>query len=246
MSSITIVAVAQSSSAAGDIETNVARHVDFVRIAADSSVQLLVFPELSLTGYELDIAKTHVIAPEDKRLDPLRRIAAESQMTIVAGAPILNAQLHIGAFIFHPDGSVSTYTKQHVHESEQHVFTSGPGGPPIRVAEATVALGICADASHPEHAASAASSGADIYAVGVMITEEEYARKAGLMAKYAAVHGMIVMMANYSGTTGGWKSGGKSAIWGTDGTLLAMSTGTDEEIVLSSGGRKQYSGAEST
>jgi predicted amidohydrolase len=46
------IAAAQSSSIPGDIEANVARHAVFVRTAARAQVNLIVFPELSLTGYE--------------------------------------------------------------------------------------------------------------------------------------------------------------------------------------------------
>ena len=146
--------------------------------------------------------------------------------------------------MFRPDGSVSTYTKQHVHISEQHVFTSVPAAPPILIGDAIVGLAICADASHPRHAAIAAANGADIYAVGVMITEEEYARKAGLMKQYAADHRMIVIMANYSGETGGSISAGKSTIWGPDGEIAAASTGAGQELIVGSGSRKRDPGAQ--
>lgn len=159
-------------------------------------------------------------------------------MTVVAGAPVLNDkdELNIAALAIRPDGSVSTYTKEHVHQSEEEVFTSGPGGPALLVEDATVALAICADATHPQHAASAAARGASVYAVGVMITENGYARKVALLGKYALEHRMAVLMANYSGATGGWVSAGKSALWSEDGQLVAASTGTEEALVI---GRKQ-------
>ena len=218
----------------GDIEKNVAHHLEFARKAAEQSAQLLVFPELSLTGYELDIARAQAISTASPRLDALRNFAVEASMTIVAGAPVLHesGDLHIGAFIFKPDGAISTYSKQHVHESEQHVFTSGPGAPPFRVGDATVALAICADASHSQHAATAASHGASIYAVGVMITKEDYPRKAGLMQQYAKEHGMTVLMANYSGTTGGWKAAGRSAVWSEDGSMVAVAPDAEEALLV--------------
>jgi len=49
-------------------------------------------------------------------------------------------------------------------------------------------------------------------------------------------HGMAVLMANYSGFTGGWASAGRSAIWSEDGTLVAASDATDETLVI---GRKK-------
>ena len=229
-----IIAAAQSTSVPGDISRNVAHHVRIGTIAAERGAQLLVFPELSLTGYELTIARSKAVRPDCSDLDPLRHLAAHAHMTVVVGAPMLNDkdELHIAAFAIRPDGTVSTYTKQYVHQSEEEVFTSGPGGPALLLEDATVALAICADATHPQHAASAAARGANVYAVGVMITEGGYARKVTLLRNYALEHRMAVLMANYSGATGGEVSAGKSALWSEDGQVVAASTGTEEALVV--------------
>lgn len=233
-----IIAAAQSTSFPGDVPQNVARHLRFGTLAAERGVQLLVFPELSLTGYELGLARSNAVHPESADLNPLRHLASRAHMTVVVGAPMLNdhGELHIAAFAINSDGSVSTYTKEHVHQSEQEVFTSGPGGPMLRVADATVALAICADATYPQHAALAAALGANVYAVGVMIDDAGYARKAALLKNYAFQHRIAVLMANYSGSTGGDRSAGRSAIWSEDGQVVAASIGTEEELVI---GREQ-------
>lgn len=236
-----ILAAAQSTSIPGDIPRNVAHHLRFAAIAAGDGVQLLVFPELSLTGYELALAQSNVIVADAASLDPLRHFATRAQMTIVAGAPVANEHggLHIAALAFRPDGSVLTYTKVHVHHSEEPVFTSGPGGPELVVHDNAVALAICADAAHPRHAAGAASRGANVYAAGVMIDDAGYARKMPMLRDYARQHRMAVLMANYSGSTGGERSAGRSAIWSEDGELVAGSTGTEEALVV---GRKLNGG----
>src|SRR5215831_14063499 len=167
-----VIAAAQSASVPGNISENVAHHLRFGNMAAERGARLLVFPELSLTGYELTIARSNAIHPDSSYLDPLRHLATDAQMTVVVGGPMLNDhdELHIAAFALRPDGSVQVYTKEYVHQSEEGVFRSGPSGPAMPVEDATVALAICADATHPQHAASAAARGANVYAVGVMIT----------------------------------------------------------------------------
>ena len=229
-----IIAAAQSTSVPGDISANVARHLRFGTMAAEHGAQLLVFPELSLTGYELSIARSNALRPDGSDLSPLRHLATDAQMTVVVGAPLLDDQgeLHIAAFAIRSDGSVLTYTKEYVHQSEEGVFRSGPGGPALLVEDVTVALAICADATHPEHAARAAARGATVYAVGVMITEDGYARKAALLKSYALEHRMAVLMANYSGVTGGSVSAGKSTLWSEDGQLAAASRGNEEALVV--------------
>ncbi|MFW8696246.1 nitrilase-related carbon-nitrogen hydrolase, partial [Mesorhizobium japonicum] len=48
----------------------------------------LVFPELSLTGYEGQIAADLAIDPQDAVLQPLRDCARELGLTAVVGMPI--------------------------------------------------------------------------------------------------------------------------------------------------------------
>ena len=229
-----IIAAAQSASVPGDIARNVAHHLRFGSVAAEHGVQLLVFPELSLTGYELSLARTNVVRPDSPDLAPLRILAESARITIVVGAPMRGEHgvLHIGALALRPDGPVATYTKEYVHQSEGVVFTSGPGGPTLLVEQAKVALAICADASHPQHAARAAARGASVYAAGVMITEDAYARKTDLLRSYASEHRMAVLMANYSGVSGGEISAGKSSIWCEDGGQVAASPDNEEELVI--------------
>ena len=49
------IAAAQVASVRGDIEANVATHAAAIQAASERHVSVLVFPELSLTGYELDL-----------------------------------------------------------------------------------------------------------------------------------------------------------------------------------------------
>jgi predicted amidohydrolase len=232
-----VVAAAQSASLAGAVTENVARHLRLVQTAADQGVQLLVFPELSLTGYEPQLARANAVSPDDPRLDPMRRLACDASMAVVVGAPLLSGAraLRIAALAMLPDGSVSTYTKEHLHPGEEGTFAPGLGGPMLQVGGAAVALAICADTTHPEHAARAAARGATVYAAGVLISEKGYAVDAALMQGYAAEHGMCVLMANHSAASGGYVPAGRSAIWSEHGTPVSASSGTEEALVL---GRK--------
>jgi predicted amidohydrolase len=202
---------------------------------------LLVFPELSLIGYELGLARANAIDPDSAALDCLLKFAARTGMTVVAGAPVPNGAggLYAAALVLRPDGSVLIHSKVHVHESELVAFEPGPGGAVFQVGEAAVGLAICRDASFAEHAAGAASHGEFVYAAGVMIDEPGYVRKMPLLQGYAREHEMAVLMANYSGETGAEVSAGKSAIWAEGGAVVAASTGNEEALVIA----KKHDGA---
>lgn len=230
-----IFAAAQAISIAGDVRANVLGHQRFMQAAAEQDVTLLVFPELSLTGYERGLAAELAIRPDDSLLQPLRDLARELRLTTVVGMPIrLSASepVLIGALILGADGSLGVYSKQHLHPGEEVAFAPGHGGPMLPMDTEHVALAVCADFTHASHAASAAGQGATVYAAGALITEGGYGPDTTLLQGYARQHAMAVLMANHGGATGGWDSAGRSAIWGPDGSLLAAAPGVGELLVI--------------
>jgi len=228
-------AAAQSISIAGDVHANLLRHQHFMQAAAEQDVLLLVFPELSLTGYERGLAAGLAILPDDAVLQPLRDLARELGLTAVVGMPIrlsAEAPVLIGALVLGADGSLGVYSKQHLHPGEEVAFAPGHGGSMLEIGQEHIALAVCADFSHPSHAATAAAQGATLYAAGVLITEGGYKPDTTLLQGYAGQHAMTVLMANHGGVTGGWESAGRSAIWGPDGSLVAAATGAGELLVI--------------
>ncbi len=81
------VAVAQTRPVRGDVPANLDEHVRLALLAAAEGAQVVVFPELSLTGYELDLAEKLAFTEADPRLMPLLDLAHSSGMILVVGAP---------------------------------------------------------------------------------------------------------------------------------------------------------------
>ncbi|WP_322847024.1 carbon-nitrogen hydrolase family protein [Pseudomonas sp. B33.4] len=234
MSTLTIAA-AQSISIAGDLSGNIARHRRFLETAAEQGVDLLVFPELSLTGYEGETAAALAIEPQDVVLQPLRDLARELRITAVVGMPIRlegSDSVCIGALVLGADGKLRVYSKQHLHAGEELVFAPGLGGPALNIGGEVVALAVCADFSHASHAAAAAEQGAGLYAAGVLISEKGYAADTAILQGYARQHTMAVLMANHGGLTGGWQSAGRSGIWSEDGSLIVAASGAGDLLVV--------------
>lgn len=229
------LAAAQAISVAGDLPANIERHLAFMQVAAEHNVQLLVFPELSLTGYEPSLAADLAIAPDDAALAPLREMARALRLTAVVGMPIRlapDAGVLIGALVLGADGSLAVYTKQHLHPGEEVAFVPGQGGAALEWGDEQIALAVCADFSHASHPRLAAEAGATVYAAGVLISEGGYATDSALLQGYAAEHGLLVLMANHSGPSGGYVCAGRSAIWAADGGLLAAAPGVGDALVI--------------
>jgi predicted amidohydrolase len=226
------LAVAQTIPVRGDVTTNLEQHLRLAGVARAAGAGLLIFPELSLTGYELDLAERLAFAPDDERLAPLVDAAASSSMILIAGAPVrLDGRLHIAAFIISPDGSIALYTKHHlgafsdsaradgvVPPAEATFFQAGDRNPLIRLGGATVAMAVCADTGRPAHPRAAAERGAE--------------RETANLGGYAVEHSMLVAFANYGGRSGGLASAGRSGIWSPDGEPIAQLGPTGGGIAL--------------
>lgn len=230
-----VFAAAQCAVRAGDISANLKLHMEFMQHARKEGVGLLLFPELSLTGYEPTLAEALAQDIDSALLSPLRDLAREASMTTVVGLP-LHLPSHdkplIAAFILHRDGSAGVYTKQHLHPGEEQYFGAGDGGDLMRIADLSVALSVCADFSHPEHSSLAAKQGAQLYAASVLIGETGYPHDSSLLQTYSKRHGMAVLMANHGGPTGGWAAAGQSAFWDEKGRCVASTVGTGNRLLI--------------
>jgi len=230
------LAAAQTTPVRGDVAANVEQHLHLAGLAAAAGAGLVLFPELSLTGYELDLANELAFAERDARLDPLVEAAARLGATLVVGAPIrLAGRLHLGAFVLTPDRSVEIYTKRRlgafgpdanpgggVPSAEATIFVAGDRNPRVRLGDATAAIAICADVGDPTHAAIAAEGGASIYLASMFVIPRDYEKESATLRSYAGRHAMIVVLANPGGPTGGLPSAGGSAIWSDQGELLGQ------------------------
>lgn len=245
MSSIRIAA-AQSISVAGNIAANVRMHMEFIAAARQAQVNLLVFPELSLCGYELPMLQECQLHPDDSRLASLRDIAVEAEMTVVVGAPVANGAgmvPAIGAITFFSDRTHSIYRKQHLHPGEE-IFTTNDNEASRndRLFGESYSLAICADTAHETHAENAAKSGSSLYLAGVLVSEAGYAADSAKMQHYARSLNLGVLMANHGGPSGGYVSAGKSAFWAPGGKLVVHAPGTGNALVVASNNSGEWNG----
>ena len=83
------IAAAQIPSVRGAIEENIATHTAAIAAAARNGVTVLVFPELSLTGYEPDLAAELAMTAADSRLAPLVALAPGASRSITLAPPMV-------------------------------------------------------------------------------------------------------------------------------------------------------------
>lgn len=242
------IAAAQSPSIPGDVARNVQIHLTFVRVAASEGVQVLVFPELSLTGYEPAALSANVLSADHAALALLLQAARDQGMVIVVGGPAAplkqGALPAIGAWVLAPDGSVVLYRKRHLHTSEEYFASAGADDALVHLlAGEPTGMAVCADITHPEHARAAHGAGATLYAAGALISHQGYGPESALLQGYARDHAMAVLLANYSGTSGGYVSAGRSAVWEPGGRCVVAAEGDAPSLVWASRGDSGWSGS---
>lgn len=150
----------QTAPERGDVASNVEQAETAVRQAASDGVDLLVFPELALTGYHLSAAEFR-----DRRAAVeagVDRIAsAASGVTVVIGTPTYEP-LRNSAVVLADGDRVGSYHKSHLYAAEGGIFEPGSAIDPIETPAGTVGVEICYDLEFPEVARELALGGADV------------------------------------------------------------------------------------
>jgi len=215
-----VIAVVQPECADYDVATNAARHAAAVR-AADARV--VVFPELSLTGYHLDAP---TIAPDDPRLGPLVEACAETGAIALAGAPVAgeDGRSCIGVLAFGGDGAKLAYRKICLGGTETDRFSPGSEPAVVAVDGWRLGLAVCRDMGVPEHAARTAALDIDAYVAGTLEAAPDRPIQEDRARRVATEYGVWVAVASFAGSTGGGyaSAAGHSGIWSADGILVAQ------------------------
>jgi predicted amidohydrolase len=226
------LAVAQIAARPGRLEDAVRAHVHLARAAAELGAKLVIFPELSLTGYRRSLTRADAIAVADPGLEPLAHAATMSAITIVAGAPLDSPKgLLIGSLAFRPTGETATYSKHHLHPGEELAFAAGEGGDLLAIDGANVGLAICAEVNHPTHIARDVARGAAVCAASCFFTPNGYDSDCQRLQGYGKRYGIPVLLSNYAGGSGGFESAGGSAIWDETGQLVAKAPDAEEWVI---------------
>jgi len=218
---------------AGDIATNLLKHIRCVEIAAAHGADLIYFPELSLTSYEPSLAKTLAMTADDTRLAALQQLSDAHNLTIGVGLPLAwDDGVQIGMVWFAPKVSRRVYAKQQLHSSELAYFVSGINQLVIPTNDHTIAPAICYESLQLSHAEGGAKLGADIYLASVAKSANVLDKAMPHYPLVARQHRMFVMMANSVGMCDNWQSVGQSAVWGRDGAMLAQMDSESEGWVM--------------
>lgn len=225
------VTLAQLSPRPREIEANLNRLVGL--IGENSAGDLLVLPELYLSGYELSDVEPLAVELDGPELQRLRRSAGEARLALIVGLAERTAGgVANSAVCIDGHGElVGVYRKTHLFGAESGAYIAGDRLNVFPLGGRNVGVMICFDLEFPEVARTLAARGADML-VTVSANSPPFELDHDLFARTRALeNGLPHVYVNRVGEEDGLRFCGGSLAIDPDAQVLAEA-GADIERVM--------------
>lgn len=192
-------------------------------LAAHPGLDVIVFPELFLPGYDLDGIRGRASAPDGDALGRVKAAARRAGSGVVVGfaEPDGDTLFNSAAIIDRTGALVAVYRKTHLFGRESEVFASGDAIGPADSDGRRLGPLICYDLEFPEVARTLALGGAELL-VAPTANMLPYGADHRAFAIARALENRIPLLyANVCGTTAEFEFVGESCIVDHDGRVLA-------------------------
>jgi predicted amidohydrolase len=227
------IAIAQTRPMKGDISANIVTHMKLIELAIAFNADAIFFPELSITGYEPELANTLATDQEDHLFDIFQEISNKYKITIGFGMPTnSNSGIQISMIFFQPYSPRLTYSKQQLHTDEFPYFVNGQKQIILDVNNNKIAPAICYESLQLNHSDNAKKLGAEIYIASVANSQNGINEAMNHYPLVAKKFSMPVLMVNCVGICGNLDCVGQSAVWTKQGILAGQLNEKSEGILI--------------
>jgi NAD+ synthase (glutamine-hydrolysing) len=251
------IALAQVDPTVGDIPGNAALVRDWTRRAAEAGAQLVMYPEMMLTGYPVEdlVFRESFVAASRRGLERLARDLADDglgELAVVVGYLDADGPAKLGAdadeatrgprdalALLHGGQVVTTYFKHHLPNygvfDEDRYFVAGDTLKIVRIGGVDVALTVCEDIWQPGGPFAVAGRAGVGLVVNINGSPYELAKddvRLPLVRRRAAEAGATVAYVNMVGGQDDLVFDGDSMVVAADGTLLARAAQFEEELLV--------------
>jgi predicted amidohydrolase len=235
------VALAQISCKVGDKKHNINVMKNNIKRAKEKGANLVIFPELSLTGYlNRDLAYELAELIPGSSIYSLEEIAKKENIHIVFGMPEQSEKAHAvlynTAVLLGPDGLIGKYRKTHLptHSvfEEKRYFRLGYEAPVFETEIGKIGLTICYDMFFPEISRLLRLKGSQLI---VCISASPAVRSRFFevfTAARALENTVFLAYVNLVGVENGLQFWGGSRTIAPDGSILAKAKYDEEDLVI--------------
>jgi len=244
-----LIAIAQIDSTVGNLEKNIAHHIAFIKKAIAKKAQIVVFPELSLTGYSIkDLNWDLALRAEPNRYFS-ELVTLSKKITIIAGAieEAVNYGIYNSAFVFEDGKIYSAHRKNYPPTygmfEEMRYFSQGKDVRVFNSKYGKLGILICEDMWHMSLPYILAHDGADVIIsltasptrvsgasedlTAAAVNHEQHRAYARLLSTY-------IVFANRVGVEDGVNFWGGSQIVGPNGDAVAKAKLFEEDLITAS------------
>jgi len=233
------ICAAQLAPRAGNIEENIEQHLALIDAAVQEHMDVIFFPELSLTGYEPTLSKELALDVTDERLHVFQKLCDEKGIIIGVGVPIKTDTLpHISLLIFQKRMPIIAYHKYLLHEDELPFFSAGPAPVMLDVKDEKLMLTICYEALQPSQMDFAINNNASIYVASVAKTQKNIEVAVPCLSDLARDSKMFVVMSNCTGLCDNFEAAGQSTAF-LKGTGKSVNLGMKSVGIIGVDTKKQ-------
>ncbi len=219
------IAIHQGAGQSGQVGKNLAAMGQAAEKAAAGSVDLLLFPEMFLTGYNIGDQVQQLAEPVDgPSAAAVSALARSLGLAILYGYPEREGTaVHNAALLVDRQGAVvANCRKAHLFGSEEkRLFRPGNHLVSTQLEGLQVGILICYDAEFPEAVRHLALSGADLLLVPTALMEPYTIVATTVMPTRAWENQVFIAYANHCGEENGMTYTGLSCILAPDGSELA-------------------------
>ncbi len=222
----------------GDPSANIERIGRAAREAAAGEADLLIAPELAITGYGAGEAIRALAEPADgPALSHLAEISAETGVAIIAGFAEADdrAVWNSAAFIRGREPAV-VYRKSHLYaDYERNLFSPGtPSAVTIQHAGQKLGLLICYDVEFPENVRRLAQAGCTLVVAPTALPASDHAAFIArqMIPVRAFENQLFVAYVNHCGSDPLYTYAGLSTVAAPDGSVLADAEAAGEALLI--------------
>ncbi|MBR9860755.1 carbon-nitrogen hydrolase family protein [bacterium] len=207
------VASAQILSVPGHFKENFSKHLALIKLAVANGVDVILFPELSLTAYEPKMIKDLVPLVEQFDLSEVQDISNRHNLTILLGLPTKGTtNPRISLRIFQANLEPIDYSKQLLHEDELAYFEPGSQQEFLEVKAVKIVPGICYETMQEKHNEIALAEKADLYLASVAKDQQGILKAVEHYQKLYHNTGVITLVSNCIGPMDGVICAGMSTV----------------------------------
>jgi NAD+ synthase (glutamine-hydrolysing) len=229
------VALAQINPTVGDLAGNAGLIADAVKGAQASGANLIVFPEMIVTGYPVeDLALRPSFQAASIRA--VQEIAASITGDIVAVVGYLDQGPKNAVAIIHNGKIVATYVKRHLPNygvfDEFRNFVAGDQSLVVRIHGVDVAVAICEDIWHSLDSIASRTPGLLVVPNGSPFERNKDDVRLALVQKRAKEIAAPVAYVNMTGGQDDLVFDGDTIVVAKDGSVLARTPQFDDQLIV--------------